>query len=129
MAKQALLDALSLDKAPSCELNNSVTTYNNSSSSSSSSTTTATYAANADNISRLLEGWMKEKSSASTQSSTTSANTMAMDSPSSGGTVTFEAGLMPYSFLETWLFDENVSENEDQDGFLDVSLVDNAEFF
>lgn len=133
MAKQALLDALSLDEAPNCELN-SVTTYNNSSSSSSSSsststTATKTYAANADNISRLLEGWMKEKSGVSTQSSTTSANTMAMDSPSSGGTVTFEAGLMPYSFLETWLFDENVSEKEEQDAFLDVSLVDNSEFF
>ncbi|KAJ0987418.1 hypothetical protein J5N97_005774 [Dioscorea zingiberensis] len=133
MAKQALADALSLDK-PNCE--SEVKPEINSVSYSSSA-----YAANAENISRLLEGWMKEKSS-STQCST--SNTMAVDSPSSGATVSFakpvsrsgastpepsETSLnpLPFSMLETWLLDEN-SEQE-QDGFLDLSLVDNAGFF
>ncbi|KAM0936171.1 putative transcription factor MYB-HB-like family [Dioscorea sansibarensis] len=142
MAKQALIDALSLEKPPisddhTHELKNSSNGY-----------CSATYAASAENISRLLEGWMtntkkyseSNTSEACSVSSTTTKplpETMfGLDSETPEASETsvlhseskaaMEASTS-FSMLETWLFDESVEQ--EQDDLLDVSLVDTCRLF
>ncbi|KAJ0988554.1 hypothetical protein J5N97_006910 [Dioscorea zingiberensis] len=132
MAKQALSDALSLEK-PICD---------STESKNSSGYSSAIYASSAENISKLLKGWVKKCSVSNTSDQACSAS-------STGGTTTttsFATNLLPeasetslfygeskpsievstpFSMLETWLFDEStVDQQLGQDDLLDVSLVD-----
>ncbi|KAL0917009.1 hypothetical protein M5K25_012048 [Dendrobium thyrsiflorum] len=141
MAKQALQEALSMEKPrflyeskPSC-----------SSHSSSTPPSSTTYASSTENISRLLENWTRKtpkNSSKSTQHSVNNLVNVGTDSTSSDGTITSvpnnnmvspETGLFqvdskpsleerfPLSLIETWLFDENYGGGNT---VLDLSLDD-----
>lgn len=86
MAKQALCEALSLDK-PS-HLNDTEQSHNYQTSSTNRPSQGSSYASSADNIARLLETWMKKSpKSAQTNSETTqsSFNNIATGSNSSEG--------------------------------------------
>ncbi|XP_039125764.1 myb-related protein 306-like [Dioscorea cayenensis subsp. rotundata] len=140
MAKQALIDALSLEKSPTSddhthELKNS------------SGYCSATYAASAENISKLLEGWMrntkKHSESNTSEACSVSSTTKPLpetlfgldsETPEASETsllhgeskASMEASTS-FSMLETWLFDESVEQK--QDDLLDVSLVDTCQLF
>ncbi|XP_072973611.1 myb-related protein 306-like [Typha angustifolia] len=113
MARQALFNALSIDNKPSpCP------TPEQLKASSPNG-----YASSTNNISRLLEGWMKKSSpKPSTSQQTTSAGlTETCYSSSSHGTASTcnhvmspenVEGQVTLSLLESWLFDENVEQGE-----------------
>ncbi|KAL3819458.1 hypothetical protein ACJIZ3_005363 [Penstemon smallii] len=123
-AKQALSDALSLDKS------------DNTNSSKKSSETipvvqnSATYASSTENIARLLENWTKKSPNSSSQSTTTTTYSTSFNnsisSPSDGAiSTTPEAILdnqMPLSLLEKWLLDDAVVQGQDGD-FMDMGLM------
>ncbi|KAJ0975296.1 hypothetical protein J5N97_017261 [Dioscorea zingiberensis] len=160
MAKKALCEALSLESKPdsssSCPLDlkafsgsYSLTKPNQTASS------TSTYASSTENISKLLQGWMRNSSNSSNSESTRQSFNNAAgtrtDSASSEGSennniknTTLEplfgihsspegsddsgsAQQMPLSLLETWLFDENVGQGDE--ALLDMSLDDTAGLF
>ncbi|XP_020258677.1 transcription factor MYB30-like [Asparagus officinalis] len=80
MAKQALCDALSVERKPEA-LTKPVHVKNSAeaSSSSATSTTTTTYASSTENISRLLENWMKASPSAKINNGAKSAKHFLID--------------------------------------------------
>ncbi|XP_065877385.1 myb-related protein 306-like [Euphorbia lathyris] len=91
LAKQALCEALSLDKSPSLtDSNPSSSTrpfQGSTSSSSAASAAAATYASSADNIAKLLQNWMKNSpKSAQTNSDSTNNFLGAANSSSSATT-------------------------------------------
>nr|AXY87671.1 myb-related protein 306-like protein [Cymbidium sinense] len=156
MAKQALQEALSMEKPsflyeikPSCSSHSS----NNSRSPSS------TYASSTENISRLLQNWLRKPPNSSSSSDransaeSTQISVTANSSTSVGKTVSFgndkrssivspetcslfqvesKPSLEPelhFSQLETWLFDENyVGGTESSMNMLDLAL-DESELF
>ncbi|XP_020580904.1 myb-related protein 306-like [Phalaenopsis equestris] len=127
MAKQALHEALYMEKPsflyeskPSC-----------SSHSCSTPPSSTTYASSTENISRLLENWIRKTPKNSAKSAQHHVNELVnvgADSTSSDGTITSAANnhmvspetslfqvdskpsleeRFPLSLIETWLFDEN----------------------
>lgn len=91
MAKQALCEALSLDKSPATSTTTTSTTATaspaasvqapappNSSVAPPVQTSSASYASNTDNIARLLQGWMKRSPNSSTSSQDHQTNSSDM---------------------------------------------------
>uniref|UniRef100_A0ACD5ZY88 Uncharacterized protein n=1 Tax=Avena sativa TaxID=4498 RepID=A0ACD5ZY88_AVESA len=131
-ARQALRDALSLDTStPTTE--------------PQPPALKATYASSADNIARLLEGWMRpgegggkassgSRSSASVSGEGASASHSGTAPTPDGSTVTSktEDGRAPaaapaLSMLENWLFDDGMGHAGV--GLMDVPLGDPSQFF
>lgn len=111
-----------------------------------------TYAANTENISRLLEGWMTKKkkkvitsasttttspkssenSSTSSQMSMSASNCIMSPPPTLFGLEDYESALEgspettaqgPFQLLESWLFDESsVDGEEHQESFLSMLM-------
>lgn len=156
-AKQALHDALSLEKMPSslCELKPSAGSYN-----CAKPTQVFPYASSADNIAKLLEGWMK------CSPKPAKTNTAMTDSTSSEGSISGEdkkgielseafASLFGFdsfdsnsdmsqsmspqaslfqieskpdlSLLEKWLFDEGCCTQGQEEGVTKISLDENGD--
>lgn len=143
MAKRALSEALSMEDPASssairCE---------------NSPLPPSTYAASTENISRLLEGWMKKKkkkttsattspksseqSSTSSQMSTSASNFIVPPPPPPPAMFRFEdyestvpegspettTAPAPFQLLESWLFDECVGgEEQQQESFLSMVM-------
>lgn len=117
MAKQALWEALSLDK-PSSDLSetkqSNTNSYQSSSTNRSSQGSSSSYASSADNIARLLETWMKKspKPAAQTNSETTQSNSfnnnIATGSNSSEGA---QSATTPEAFDHS-LFSFNTSTSD-----------------
>nr|QDL88483.1 myb-related protein 306-like isoform X3 [Cymbidium ensifolium] len=144
MAKQALQEALSMEK-PSFLYESKPSSSSHSSSTPPSSTT---YASSTENISRLLENWMRKapkNSDKSTQHSVKNFVNIGADSTSSDGTITsvannhivspeisqFQVDSKPclderfsLSLIETWLFDENYWGGNGSNIVLDFSFDD-----
>lgn len=148
MAKQALREALSMEKPsflyetkPSCS----------SHSSNNSRPTSSTYASSTENISRLLQNWTRKPPNPANSAESTQFSVAANSTSSEGKTGSFginksrnmasaeacslfqvesKPSLEPefhFSLLETWLFDENyVGGNEGN--MLDIAL-DESEMF
>ncbi|XXG38954.1 hypothetical protein AAC387_Pa01g0038 [Persea americana] len=149
-ARQALCDALSLEKSNNIPLSDSKAAtgvYPNTTRSTQSS---STYAWSTDNVSRLLEGWMKIDPKRPPQTNSQAKNPCAtnmlapealeslltFDSSTSdtSQSVSFEetmnygsdaallhaeskpslGGPVPLMMLERWLFDEAVSQGQDE---------------
>lgn len=132
MAKQALCEALSLDNKTS-----SSTMVDHDSDSdikkpniTTAPTTTATYASSAENISRLLQSWMKPKpvSSDSSSNNNTPDQGAAFDSlfsfNSDADTSLFQVESkptttshqeVPLKLIEKWLLEEGGAGGQDQD--------------
>ncbi|KAK0587583.1 hypothetical protein LWI29_025296 [Acer saccharum] len=146
MAKQALCEALSLDKTTSNQPYNS---YHEVSGSSSS-----IYASSAENISKLLQNWMKipPSSNSETNSSATTQegfdslftfNSNCHSSDASQSVSVDTANLtpetshfqdetkpiletqVPLTLLEKWLFEDGVA-HEGQEDLINMSLEDSA---
>uniref|UniRef100_K9LVY9 R2R3 MYB n=1 Tax=Iris fulva TaxID=92176 RepID=K9LVY9_9ASPA len=130
MAKQALRDALSFEK-PDCppELKYYYTLAN-SSHSSASSTSSATYASSTENISRLLEGWIKKSPAVPAMSRANSDPAQHSDQTNNLGDSVFciESATtpdvstegssevqLPLELMETWLFDECIGGDYGQE--------------
>ncbi|XP_058096485.1 myb-related protein 306-like [Magnolia sinica] len=178
MAKKALCEALSIEKS-NCLLDDSKPFTGCCPSYTRPNKAPSTYAWSTDNVSRLLEGWMrnspKHHRSASETPSNSCNNTAATNSTSSEGnmstintevishealesflsfdsstpdatqsisfeeTVNYRPDLShfradgesdtnaPLSMLEKWLLDESVGQ--EQDGMMDISLVDSNTLF
>lgn len=129
MAKRALSEALSLEiPCPALELKRP-SSYDHAVAKQPATLSTATYASSADNISRLLQGWMTNTPKQSYSESTEHSNSTAgggVDSASSivgvqnntiESLISPEASLIPeeqkpvpLSFLENWLFNEGLAE-------------------
>nr|CAB3481051.1 unnamed protein product [Digitaria exilis] len=113
--------------------------------SSSAPASQAAYASSAENIARLLEGWMRadKASSASRSSAALSGGEGASAVSHSGvpapeastGTskaaVAEDAGAVvpPFSMLESWLLDDGVGVGHGDAGLIGVPLADPCEFF
>ncbi|KAF6148264.1 hypothetical protein GIB67_012039 [Kingdonia uniflora] len=132
MAKKALSDALSLDTKPlpipDLEPSNGYHSYAMPTQKST------TYAANADNISRLLAKWMTSSLKSGGSSASISSNIVSpfsLDSPDVScsqvvsvkennilfleeNTPNLETSQVPLSLIEKWLFDEGIGQ-ESQD--------------
>ncbi|KAG6495648.1 myb-related protein 306-like [Zingiber officinale] len=140
MAKRALSKALSMEDPMGSSVMKSMK-YEDSHLPS------ITYAANTENISRLLEGWMikkKKVTSASTtispkssdNSSTSSQMSMSASNcivspPTLLGLEDYESALEgspeataqgPFQMLESWLFDESADGEEQQESFLSMVM-------
>ncbi|WOK94248.1 transcription factor MYB30-like [Canna indica] len=138
MAKQALHEALSL-KNPSDHFSSLMMKVNPVTMTTSAATTTTStspYASNAENISRLLEDWMKHPSKKRAHTSFNSSESTCSEEgsnsltlannnkspeelslllPSCGPSSASEIGeapLMPLSFLETLFFEDGVWPSE-----------------
>ncbi|WOK96841.1 Myb-related protein 306-like [Canna indica] len=131
LAKQALSEALSLQKQPSTDLFSATSKPTLSAAPSSTSITAAAYASSTENISRLLQGWMKSTSpkllrgaaasaansdSASTESSAAMA-TRKKEAPAEGldsFKILMETSSepSPISLFETWLLDERAIDED-----------------
>ncbi|KAJ3700557.1 hypothetical protein LUZ61_004262 [Rhynchospora tenuis] len=108
-AKQALRDALSLDEEkplPNGDLHPNLFKPNHA---PSSSTNNVVYASSTENISRLLQGWMRSKpdKARACSDSGSSQGSVRCESVSSG-----EEG-KPLSWLETWLFEESTGQDQE----------------
>ncbi|XP_042436229.1 transcription factor MYB30-like isoform X1 [Zingiber officinale] len=128
MAKRALSEALSMEDPVS----SSTIRRGNSPLAPS------TYAASTENISRLLEGWMKKKkkkttsttspaTSTSSQMSMSASNYIAPPPPTmfefeEGSPETTTTAAAPFHLLESWLFDECVGGEEQQESFLSMVM-------
>lgn len=160
MAKQALCEALSLDKSTPTLFPNTkplmINGLNLPQKFGSPIQSSTPYVSNTENIARLLENWIKNspKSSRSTSETTqpnagrggsspsegTTAVEGNLNSASSGsvsrGTTLFqgqikpcsEAGQMPLTMLEKWLFDE-VGGAQVQDELMDLSFGETSGLF
>lgn len=147
MAKQALCEALSLDKPVEPKL-----------PQQTESVQTSTYASSTENIARLLQNWMKKspnssEAAVSSDSSSFNNNPSAglSSSPSEGAiSTTFlsfnssnsesqsgslevdhEAKMdtqMPLSLLEKWLLDDAAAQGQEGD-FMDMALAETADLF
>ncbi|CAA7396087.1 unnamed protein product [Spirodela intermedia] len=129
MAKRALSEALSLEiPCPELELKRPLSS-DDAAVTQPPTLSTATYASSAENISRLLQGWMSNTPKQSYSESTEHSNSTAgggVDSASSNigveintieSLISPEASLIPeeqkpvpLSFLENWLFSEGLAE-------------------
>lgn len=140
MAKQALCEALSLDKPVESQQTTSV------------QTSTTPYASSTENIARLLQNWMKKPPNSSDSSDSSSFNNNpsagVSSSPSEGAiSTTFlsfnssnsESSLevdheakvetqMPLSLLEKWLLDDAAAQGQEGD-FMDMGLGETADLF
>ncbi|KAL2462929.1 myb domain protein 94 [Forsythia ovata] len=151
MAKQALCEALSLDKF-----------NNNFPDSKPSPIQTSTYASSTENIARLLENWMKKSpessqiGSESTQNSFNNPSVGTSSSPSEGTqSATTPEGFnslfsfnsdeseetanftpenkpdlnnqIPLTLLEKWLFDDVATQGEEE--IVDMSLGETSDLF
>lgn len=140
MAKQALCEALSLDKPVEPQLLPQPTVQ-----------TSTPYASSTENIARLLQNWMKNSSDSSDCSSSINNNPSAglsSSSPSEGAvSTTFlsfnssnsestslevdkmqQETQMPLSLLEKWLLDDAAAQGQDGD-FMDMALGETADLF
>ncbi|XP_052164419.1 myb-related protein 306-like [Oryza glaberrima] len=152
-ARQALRDALSLDPSPPAKPLDS----SSGATAPPSSQAATSYASSAENIARLLEGWMrpgggggKTTTTPSSGSRSSAASVLSGEASHSGGgataptpdgsTVTSKtkdeetAGAPPppppaFSMLESWLLDDGMGHGEV--GLMDVvvPLGDPSEFF
>nr|UGT16899.1 R2R3-MYB [Amana edulis] len=134
MAKRALSEALSLDTKPTIHQLQPAPAY----------------AASADNISRLLEGWVKpspgksfaESSRANSGSTQYSFNNTAGGDSVSSNSLTPESMFLfesspemseshgPLSLIESWLFDESAGQGQvDHHDLIDMQLGDTAGLF
>ncbi|KAF3329206.1 myb-related protein 306-like protein [Carex littledalei] len=129
-AKQALREALSLDEQkplPDGDLIDSHF-FKTGHASSSGTTNNVVYASSTENISKLLQGWMKN--------SPNKLRAGRSDSGSSQGSVRCESisshdECKPLSWLENWLFEDSTAGQEEMpnlDGF-QLPLDDPTEFF
>ncbi|KAL1553493.1 Myb-related protein 306-like protein [Salvia divinorum] len=143
MAKQALCEALSLDKSDTTSL------------FPTPPPAPTTYASSAENIARLLQNWMKKSpktaEAGSCDSSDQNASVGLSSSPSEGATFaggfncsnsdisvedaaenmtksSCEETQMPFGFLEKWLFDDAAAQGQDGD-FMEMALRETADLF
>lgn len=133
MAKQALSDALSLDKeSPNPNLAPKINPQQ---------TNASTYASSTENIARLLQNWTKKApNSCDTVSSESvgpswspSENTFPSFNSSNSDTSVSDAGTsvetqMPLSLLEKWLLDDAAVQGQEGD-FMDMALGETADLF
>ncbi|KAL1531740.1 Myb-related protein 306-like protein [Salvia divinorum] len=137
MAKQALCEALSLDKT----------------TTTSASSSPSVYAASAENIARLLQKWTKGAPKAEEAGSCDSGDqnpSLGLSSSPSEGAATFacsnsdisvedsnaaenlKAGQvetqMPFGLLDKWLFDGAAAQGQDGD-FVEMALMETADLF
>ncbi|KAH7652571.1 myb proto-oncogene protein plant protein [Dioscorea alata] len=148
MAKRALCEALSLEKP--CDSFLDLKPFNGCQSLTAQtptpSTSTCTYASSTENISKLLQGWMRNSSNSSNNDTSSSEGSASgtttvknsncnncstleplsgIQSSPEGSDDSGSAQQMPLSLLETWLLDETVEQGDDE-GLLDLSLDDNT---
>jgi transcription factor MYB, plant len=125
-AKQALHNALAIDeqKPPS---NGDLKPYH-ASSSSSTNACNVVYASSTENISKLLQGWMR--------SSPNKPRANRCDSDSSQGSLRCESvssrdERKPLSWLENWLFEDGAAGQDEMPNLesLQLPLDDPTEFF
>ena len=119
-ARQALHDALSLDTS--------------SAPTGPQQPAAPLYASSADNIARLLEGWMRPGDKASPGSRSSGSGEGASAPTPEGSTVTSKtedgraaAAAPALSMLENWLFDDGMGHGGV--GLMDVPLGDPSQFF
>lgn len=150
MAKRALCEALSLEKP--CDSFLDLNPFNGCQSLAAQtptpSTSTSTYASSTENISKLLQGWMRNSSNSSNNDTSSSEGSASgtttvknsncnncstleplsgIQSSPEGSDDSASAQRMPLSLLETWLLDEiNVEQGDDHEVLLDLSLDDNT---
>ncbi|KAG8388685.1 hypothetical protein BUALT_Bualt02G0151100 [Buddleja alternifolia] len=124
MAKQALCEALSLDKSSN----------KNSLFDHSTIAPQTTYASSAENIARLLENWKKKppnSSSESTDQSTINNPSAGFSSSSpSEGAISTSGNMpqMPLTLLEKWLLDDASAQGQDGE-FMDAAFGETADLF
>ncbi|KAJ1401618.1 SANT/Myb domain [Sesbania bispinosa] len=125
MAKQALCEALSLDK-PTPETN-SFNYHHPVTNNATTPNQASPYASSAENIARLLENWMKKNpnySSTETNSGNSFSNMVTTGSKNTNFTATGpfqdeskplnQEPQVPLMLLENWLFDDGAAQcNED----------------
>ncbi|XP_020575704.1 myb-related protein 306-like [Phalaenopsis equestris] len=145
MAKQALSEALSLDA-----MNLESPSPPSLCPTTATATTTCTYASSTENISRLLENWMKSTPKSRSRASFGSMTNACSDSQASADQFGFRpvkiesSGVVlkeeskessavgpPLSFIENWLFDDISVENggDDHQDLVDLPLSDASELF
>ncbi|PIN06877.1 Transcription factor, Myb superfamily [Handroanthus impetiginosus] len=152
-AKQALCEALSIDKPAAISSDTKPSSF----PQQTCSIQTSTYASSTENIARLLQNWMKKSpnSSETVSSESTSFNnpsTGLSSSPSEGAISTafmtsnsdvsqseigivqdesklnLESTNMPLSLLEKWLLDDAAAQGQEGD-FMDITLGETADLF
>ncbi|KAL0440677.1 UNVERIFIED_CONTAM: Myb-related protein [Sesamum radiatum] len=117
MAKQALCEALSLDKSGTdCR------TRFCRPQETTSPPQTSTYASSTENIARLLENWMKKSPNSSQTVSSESTNSFNNPSSLYESKPSLETQ-MPLSLLEKWLLDDAAAQGQEGD-FMDMALGD-----
>lgn len=131
-AKQALREALSLDEPKPLSDGDLIDSHffkTSSHASSSGTTNNVVYASSTENISKLLQGWMKNAPN--------KLRTVRSDSGSTQGSFRCESvssrdDCKPFSWLENWLFEDSTAGQEEEmpnlDG-LQLPLDDPTEFF
>ncbi|XP_020203788.1 transcription factor MYB30 [Cajanus cajan] len=120
MAKRALSEALSPEKPPSLSASNSYPSDSSSSFSSTKPTQSLCYASSAENIARMLKGWMKNPPKSSRTNSSVTQNSFnnlaasGADTASSGAEEPSSAELSE-NFESLFDFDQSLeSSNSDQ---------------
>ncbi|KAJ3695620.1 hypothetical protein LUZ60_000997 [Juncus effusus] len=131
-AKQALRDALSLDNEKKPLPIGDLQFKPNTVASCSSSSTI--YASNAENISRLLQDWMRKSPNKGRDinqlsDSGSSQESVQCESVSSHDDSMKYHGNKPLSWLETWLFEDGSVQEEMGLDDLQLPLVDPTQFF
>lgn len=146
MAKQALCEALSLDKPEK----NSISPMD---SDTKPVVQTSTYASSAENIARLLQNWMKKPPNMSQSECSDNRSIGPGSSPSEGAMsstvfgsssevsdqLVCENGIrkpnninvvteMPFGLLENWLFEDAAAQGQDGD-FMEMALGGTADLF
>ncbi|WCJ35941.1 myb domain protein 96 [Euphorbia peplus] len=127
LAKQALCEALSLDKSPTSLTDSNPSSSTRQQGSSSSNSSATTYASSAENIAKLLQNWMKNspKSNSNSNSDYTTNNFLgAANSSSSATTPDHHQGFDS-------LFSFNSSTNSDGSQSIDenANLTPETSFF
>ncbi|KAI3454668.1 hypothetical protein Pfo_011331 [Paulownia fortunei] len=115
MAKQALCEALSLDKSGT---NSSVDSNLFSVPQQTWPTQTSTYASSTENIARLLENWMKKSPNSSQAVSSESTQSTSFNNPSVGLSSSPSEGTISTTFLSFNSSNSDVSQSmsvEDQE--------------
>ncbi|KAL1548727.1 Myb-like DNA-binding domain, variant 4 [Salvia divinorum] len=154
MAKQALCEALSLDKPSDSAMESTQTLL----PQRADQVQTTTYASSTENIARLLKNWMNKSPNSSSETVSSDSSSFnnnfsagLSSSPSEGAInttlhsfnssnsesasasvemdheVKFETQL-PLTFLEKWLLDNAVSQGQDGN-FMDMALGETADLF
>ena len=104
MAKQALWEALSIDK-PASIPNSKICNPN------TRPTQASTYASSAENIAKLLEGWMRNSPKSATTNSETTQNSKNQGSSSSEGAQS-QSATTPDAFDSLFSFNSSNSDDE-----------------